>query len=87
MKEFNLDESLQKIGSKSDFSEFVMDILDDYKENASNWENTDLESFLEAMAAWSKDMDGYYINLGRDVPQDVPWKIFAEIIYAARIYE
>ena len=32
------------------------------------WENRDLPSYLEAIAAWVDDMDGYYRNLGEDSP-------------------
>ncbi len=83
----NLSEELDKLVTKQDFSKFVFEMLDDFRSNSANWENQDLSSFLEAIAAWSEDMDGFYANQGRPIPKDINWKIFAEILYAARVYE
>ena len=43
------------------------------------WENTDLSSVLEAMAAWATDWTSQ--------PNDNPWRHAAQIIEAATIYE
>ena len=87
MKNLNLSEQLDKLESKEDFSRFVLGLLEDFRINSAGWENQDLLSFLEAIAAWSEDMDGFYSNQGRDTPKVTDWKIFAEILYAARVYE
>jgi hypothetical protein len=55
--------------------------------NPEGWENPSLERFLDAVAAWTHDMDGYYQNLGQPMPGDVEWGVFAQILLAARIYE
>ena len=83
----NLSEELDKLVTKEDFSKFAFKILDDFRSNSNNWTNQDLSSFLEAIAAWSEDMDGFYANQGKSIPKDINWKVFAEILYAARIYE
>ena len=44
-----------------------------------------LRSFLEAMASWLEDCDGYYGDQ-RDVGV-ADWQIFADALAAARIYE
>ena len=44
------------------------------------WENPDLGRFLRAMQAWTEDM-------GERVPASASWRTFAEMFYAARIYE
>jgi len=46
-----------------------------------------LESFLGALASWVEDMDGYYQNQGREVPPTPTWKMFGEMLAAARVYE
>ncbi|MCY1311870.1 hypothetical protein D9M70_622320 [compost metagenome] len=52
-----------------------------------SWENQDLENFLEAVAAWSAEMDTFYANQGKEAPKDVNWTFFAEMLFAAKIYE
>ena len=59
----------------------------DLRENPSTWENTNLESFLEALGSWVEDMDGYYINQGKPVPTQPDWKIAADMLMAATMYE
>ena len=55
--------------------------------NGSSWENADLPSFLEALAAWIDDADGWYSNAGRELPADGNWTFFAQALRAATIYE
>ncbi len=50
-------------------------------------ENRDLGSFLNAMAGWVEDMDGYYQNRSESVPDQPTWKTVAEILLASRVYE
>lgn len=87
MTKLNLSKELDKLTTKEDFSKFVLEILHDFQNNSANWENQDLSNFLEAIAAWSEDMDSFYANQGRPIPKDVNWRVFAEILYAARVYE
>lgn len=51
------------------------------------WTNPELPEFLEAMGAWVQDMDGFYKNVGEDMTALPPWRIFADILVAAREYE
>ena len=44
------------------------------------WENSDLESFLEAMHAWTEDM-------GDRLPSEPSWQTFAKMLMAATVYE
>lgn len=43
--------------------------------------------FLEALAGYGHDVDGYYANAGEDVGALSPWTVFAELLMGARIYE
>ena len=48
---------------------------------------TFLASFLAAMSAWSEDMEGFYENSGEDLASLPPWRVLADILMAARVYE
>lgn len=72
---------------RKSFVDFVTKLGDDLKSNPTSWENQDLGAFLGALASWVEDMDGYYKNTGREIPKDVSWKVFADALMAARVYE
>ncbi|MDO6708987.1 hypothetical protein [Photobacterium sp. 1_MG-2023] len=78
---------LDNVLTKEDFSKFIISMIADFKDHSDDWENQDLPSFLKAVSGWVEDMDGFYENQGKEFPGDINWKIFADIFYAARIYE
>ncbi len=82
-----LSEQANTIQSREDLIALVHDLIHDLRENPNDWENRELESFLEAMARWIGDMDGYYKNRGEPVPQQPSWQVLADILQAAKIYE
>jgi len=43
--------------------------------------------FLTAMHNWVVDMEGFYANTQQPQPEHIPWKIFADILMAGKIYE
>jgi hypothetical protein len=56
--------------------------------NKDVWENPTLDRFLEAMTAYANDIQGYYNNTGQGINADIPsWKVFADILLGATIYE
>jgi hypothetical protein len=59
----DLHTALEDISSKDDLAFWLEQLREDLENNSEAWENTDLASFLEAMSAWLRDMDGYYQNL------------------------
>ena len=78
---------LETIGSREDLAALVDQMRKDFEKDPSGWENADIASFLEAMAAWLRDMDGYYLNRGECVPNTPTWRTIGEILLAARSYE
>jgi hypothetical protein len=63
------------------FAAFVNQLraeLDDPK-RSEEWENTDLPTFLEAMAAWAGDW--------QKPAESNPWRHAANLLVAASIYE
>jgi hypothetical protein len=75
------------IKSREDFVAFVRALSNDLRDNRASWENASLERYLEALGAWVADMDGYYINQGKPAPKLPDWKVVADMLMAARLYE
>ncbi|MCS6863482.1 MAG: hypothetical protein NZS48_00195 [Gemmata sp.] len=78
----------QRAISKQDFLELLSLLREDFRVNSNQWENTTLESYLEAMEAWAAQMEQYYASRGVSVDPDRPgWRVFVDILLAARVYE
>jgi hypothetical protein len=83
----SIAEQVNSIRSREDFVAFVRALNKDLKDNPQSWENDNLDRFLEALSAWVEDMDGYYLNQGKPVPQQLDWKSFGDMLMAAKMYE
>jgi len=82
-----LAERARAVRTREDLVAFVEALAADYGNNQATWTNTDLASFLAAMSAWSEDMEGFYENSGEDLASLSPWRVLADILMAARVYE
>jgi hypothetical protein len=82
-----LHSQVDAIQSRKDLADFVRTLQHDLRNHPDSWENISLDDYLEALAAWVDDMDGYYRNQGRPVPSQPSWKTLAEILLAAKLYE
>lgn len=82
-----LYEKIDSIVTNKDLAGFIDQLRADLLSNADDWENNDLERFLEAMAAWVNSMENAYKNTGREFPDQPSWKMIADILYAAKMYE
>ena len=73
---------IERVDSKESFLEFVAALRADLELRADQpeWENPELGRFLQAMQALTEDM-------GERVPAAPSWRTFAEMFYAAKIYE
>ena len=74
------------ICSRDDLADFIERLGSELRSGGS-WENSDLESFLEAMAAWTRDMEGYHSNRSALPPVTPEWKTLGEILLGATQYE
>ena len=74
------------ITNKEEFILFLENFIKDLKENKKEWENSTLQSYLEAMKSWLEDSDGFYNNLDKKPPNNC-YEYFAEILLAAKVYE
>ncbi len=79
--------NIEGIKTKKDLASFVNNLSLDYYNNPKSWQNNDVGTYLEALAAWIEDMDGYYLNQGLPVPEKPNWKMIANMLVAAKIYE
>lgn len=75
------------IDSRKDFIHFLKEFYSEYLKNGNNWENNDLNSFLEALSAYAGEIDGYYQNCKLDIENISPWKIVSDMLQGASIYE
>lgn len=83
----NLNREVNDIQSRADFVLFVRSLLQHFRQNPQDWENRDIEAYLDAIAAWTEDMDGFYQNQEKPVPQQPDWRLFGQILLAAKYYE
>lgn len=82
-----LSERARAVRTREDLVAFIDALAADYRADRLAWTNTDLASFLAAMSAWSEDMEGFYENGGEHLASLPPWRVLADILMAARIYE
>jgi hypothetical protein len=85
MTDFN--KKINEIGSKEDFVNFVELLISNLKSNPEEWTNKTLPEYLESISSWTEDMEGYYQNNNMPIPENINWKVFANILIAAKMYE
>ncbi|MEO2075974.1 MAG: hypothetical protein ABGX20_11450 [Bacillus sp. (in: firmicutes)] len=73
------DEIENIVRSKKDFIQFINLLKQDYLDNERDWENTGIDTFLDAMEAWVSDTDLLL--------EEAKWSAFAKIFYAGSRYE
>lgn len=87
----DIDDIVEKIETKEDFLYFLNCLIMDHKNN--DWENSNLNDYLSSMEGWVESMDGFYknqqdfISLEKIRKNELTWKVFAQILYAATMYE
>ena len=82
-----IEDITEGIQTKEDFESFLLLLIEDLKKK-SDWENNDLESYLRGLYGFVKDISGYYKNLRENIDTHKPsWRILADILLAARVYE
>lgn len=77
----------KKIETKEDFVSFVYGLSNNYREHPESWSNDNIGTYLEALAAWVEDKDGYYLNQGQPVPEKPDWQTITDMLFAAKYYE
>jgi hypothetical protein len=75
-----LHEQVAKVNSKQELADFVAGLHHDLTTQRDQWENPTLERYLEAMEAWIRDAEQLQVT-------GPACRSFAEILYAAKVYE
>jgi len=78
---------LDQVESHTDVAQVVEQMLADLRSHPSEWENSTLERFLDALAASLEAIPQGYTNRGETFPTQPNWKIFAEALVMASGYE
>ena len=73
-------EMLGKINSKEDFIKF-MEIY------VSTINDSSVKGYLESVLSWTEDMEGYYHNTKKEIPQNINWDFIATLFYVGSIYD
>lgn len=66
-----------EVKNQNDFVQFIKELKKDFILNKQEWENDDLESFLDGIY-------GYCYDRKQSLND---WNVFAEILLAATVYE
>jgi hypothetical protein len=82
-----LHNQIEQISSKDDLANFIELLRLDFEKHKDEWQNRTLGEFLSAMEDWTRAMDQYYKNAGKPAVVTPNWSTFADILYAAKIYE
>lgn len=85
-----MDENVNdfKVTDRQTFVKFIEVLRNDFLKNPENWRNKTLPDFLDAISAYTEDIQGYYDNMKINVNADnADWSIFADIFQGAMIYE
>jgi hypothetical protein len=75
-----LHEQIATVNSKQKLADFVAALRHDLTTQRDQWENPTLEGYLEAMEAGIRDA-------GQPQITGPGWRTFADILFAARVYE
>ncbi len=78
---------MKEIKTKQDFVSFVNELSESYYDDPESWHNSDLGTYLEAIAAWINHMEDYYKNQGLPVPENPNWQFMSRMLSVARFYE
>jgi hypothetical protein len=82
-----LYEKVENVKSREDLILFLFQLRIDLKNNKEEWENNTLEGYLESMENWVEDLEGYYLNLNQQMPDQPSWNTIARILFASSRYE
>lgn len=83
----NPKELVKNIRNREDFVSFLGELQKDFQDNKGEWENTTVDSYLNAVSAWVADSDEYYINQNQQQPENMNWKAIAEMLISGKYYE
>ncbi|MFF3062182.1 hypothetical protein [Streptomyces sp. NPDC057909] len=57
------------VRTRADLVSYVRQLSQEAQAPSSGWENQSLDRYLEALSAWTSDMDGYFNNRGGEAEE------------------
>ncbi len=82
----NSDQS--DVFDRATFISFVDTLRNQLISGDTTFTNVNLPDFLEALSSYTEDIQGYYDNTGQPINANEPgWKVFADILKGASMYE
>lgn len=89
LEEGNMGENhkIATIQTPVDLFSYIVNLQNTLARDPNSWENNTLESYLDAMARWVKDSEGYYRNHNKPMPSSQTLQIIAEVLTASTMYE
>ena len=85
-----MDDTLNnfEVTDRQSFIKFLDLLCKDFLDNPESWENKSVPDFLEALRAYTEDIQVYYYNTNQNINADQPrWSTFTDIFKGATIYE
>jgi hypothetical protein len=80
-------DGVDRVATHTDVATVVEQMLTDLRAHPNEWENPNLDRFLEALAASLQALDSLYANRGEELPTQPTWKMLAEVLVMASGYE
>ncbi|MGQ0454524.1 DUF7660 family protein [Bacillus sp. SS-TM] len=74
-------EYLDHVNSKEDLLKFLVYLQKDFKVNKDEWENVEVETYLEALNSWLGSCESVYINQGEKFPENIFWKLYVQYFF------
>ena len=75
------------VRTRADLVEYIAALQRDLVTHPDPWENPTLERYLDALSRWTADMDGAFKNRGLATPDEPTWRLIAQKLLAASMYE
>lgn len=82
-----LTQRTKLIKNRADFIKFAENLAKYLEDHSGERSDPNIASYLQSIAAWTSDMDGYYQNHGEEPPTEPTWRTVGEILLAALFYE
>jgi hypothetical protein len=82
-----LDVDLVQVLNFKDLAAYIEALRIAIRDNPEAFENVTLDSYLGALSGFTSDMDGYFLNQKQPVPDQPSWRLIAQMLAAATIYE
>ena len=82
-----MEAHVERVVSRQDLVGLLRRLSADVRANPEEWENASVERYLESMAAWLEDMDGYFSGKGEEPPREPTWRLVGQVLLAAKYYE